>query len=195
VALRIGLIAWALWVVATAARSQDFERSFAQGAHHVGLSAGWGHGYELGQPQDEPEMLALVPHVGVGLTGPVGDGWSRGALDLTLEPQLLLNFDPDGKRAAGAALYLRYNLLSAGRLVPFVGGGAGMAGLDFDGRHQDDGFSFILQAGSGAHLFVARRTALTFDARWHHISNAGLHGPNHGIDSALLLAGATWFFR
>lgn len=98
-------------------------------------------------------------------------------------------------RGACAALWLRYQLLRAERIVPFAGAGAGMIGVDFDGRHQEDGFNFILQAGVGAHVFVRGPLAFTFDARWHHISNAGLHTPNHGIDSALFLFGPTWFFR
>jgi Cu+-exporting ATPase len=185
----------ALCAPAPAARADEAAERFARGALHVGASLGWGHGYEINNEQDDVRMLALVPHLGVGVSGPFGRGWLRGSLDLTLEPQLFANLDPSGGRAGGAALFLRHHFLGAGRLVPFVGGGAGMLALDFDGRFQDDGFNFILQAGGGAHVFLTRHAALTLDARWHHISNAGTQRPNHGIDSALLLAGVTWFVR
>lgn len=171
------------------------EGIFRQGALHSGASAGWGHGFELFNEQDDVRMLATFPHVGVGLSDPLGRSWYRGNFDLALEPQLFVNLDPSGGRAGGAALYLRYHLLATERFVPFVGAGSGMLGLDFDGRHQDDGFNFILQAGAGGYVFLTDRTAFSLDARWHHISNAGLRDPNHGIDSALLLTGVTWFLR
>jgi hypothetical protein len=177
------------------AQTREPAERFAAGIFHAGVSAGWGHGYEFLNDQDEVRMLAVVPRVGMGLSDPMGDGWYRGNFDLSFEPQLLVNFDPDGGRAAGAALWLQYQLHSADRIVPFVGGGAGMLGLDFDGRHQDDGFNFILQAGGGVHLFASERLALTFDTRWHHISNAGLRDSNHGIDSGMVLLGPTWFFQ
>lgn len=177
------------------AQTREPAERLGEGVYHAGVSAGWGQGFEVLNDQDHVRMLAIVPHLGVGVGDRVGSDWYRGHFDLSLEPQLLANFDPDGGRAAGAALWLRYQLLGTERVVPFVGAGAGMLALDFDGRHQDDGFNFILQAGVGAHVFTRGPLALTFDARWHHISNAGARSPNHGIDSALLLLGPTWFFR
>ena len=191
----IAALLGALLAPPPAACADEVAERFGRGVLHAGASLGWGHGYEVWYDQDDVRMAAAVPHAGVGLTGPIGAGWYRGALDLTLEPLLFANFDPDGGRAGGAALHLRHHFLGAGRLVPFVGGGAGMLSLDFDGRYQDDGFNFIVQAGGGAHVFLTRRAALTLDARWHHISNAGLRSPNHCIDSALLLTGVTWFLR
>ena len=177
------------------AQTREPGERFGRGIVHYGVSAGWGHGFEFLNDQDDVRMLALVPRIGVGLSDRVGTGWYRGNFDLSLEPQLFANLDPDGGRAAGGALWLQYQLLGSERVVPFLGGGAGALGLDFDGRHQDDGFNFILQGGGGAHVFTRGPLALTFDARWHHISNAGMREPNHGIDSVLLLGGVTWFLR
>ena len=172
------------------------DRRFGRGRLHLGFSTGWGQGYEPGShPQDEVRMLAFVPSLGVGLTDPLGgEAWYAGNLDLSIEPQFLVDLSSGGGFAGGTALLLRYQLLGLPGLVPFVSVGAGMAGVDFDGTHQDDGFNFILQAGAGAHLLLTERTALSLDARWHHLSNAGTRSPNSGIDSALVLVGATWFF-
>jgi hypothetical protein len=193
--LLIGLLA--VGSVGRAARAQSDERAlFGRGRLHAAATAGWGQGFEFNGDQDEVRMLAVVPRLGVGLTDEIGrSGWYRGNLDLALEPQLLLNFEPKTGWAAGAALYLRYQFLASPRLVPFVGVGAGMLALDFDGSHQDDGFNFILQGGTGAHLPLTETTALTLDVRWHHISNAGLRSPNNGIDSLMVLVGPTWFLR
>jgi len=174
------------------------DERFARGRVHAGASAGWGQGFEPWGDKDDVRMAAAVPHVGVGLTDPLGgDAWFRGNVDLSLEGQGFADFQGEDGLAGGAALFLRYHFLGreAGerRLVPFVGVGGGLLALDFDGQHQDDGFSFVFQAGGGAHLLVGRNAALTFDARWHHISNAGLRSPNNGIESALFLLGVTWF--
>ena len=74
-------------------------------------------------------MLAVTPSIGLALSDPVGGAaWYRGAVDLSLEPQLLFNFEQAGS-GAGLALYLRYQFLGRGRLVPFVGVG-GARGAD-----------------------------------------------------------------
>ena len=68
-----------------------------------------------------------------------------------------------------------------------------MGSLDFDLRDQDDGFSFVLQGGAGLRWFVSERTSL--DAAWtlHHISNAGTHLPNNGINASLPTLGVTFY--
>lgn len=180
---------------------EDLDDLFGRGRLNSGLSVGYGHGFERARdPQDDVRMLAVMPRTGIGLTDPFGgEAWYRGSLDLSLEPQLLGNFRRGGGFAGGLALLLRYHLLSekigGRRLVPFVSGGGGVIGVDFDGRNQDDGFNFILQAGVGAHWMLTPTLALTFDGRWHHISNAGLRSPNEGIDDLLLLTGFTLFLK
>lgn len=179
----------------------ELEEAFGRGRLNVGLSFGYGHGFErAGDPQDDVRMLAVVPRTGIGLTNPLGgEAWYRGSLDLALEPQLFGNFQRTGGFAGGAALLVRYHLLSeklgSERLVPFFSAGGGVIGVDFDGRNQDDGFNFILQAGGGTHWMLTPKLAITFDARWHHISNADLGSPNEGIDDFLLLTGVTMLLR
>lgn len=180
---------------------EDLDELFGRGRLNSGLSVGYGHGFErASDPQDDVRLLAVIPRTGIGLTDPIGgEAWYRGSLDLAIEPQILGNFRRGGGFAGGLALLLRYHLLSeklgGKRLIPFVGGGGGVIGVDFDGRNQDDGFNFILQAGVGAHWMLTPSLALTFDGRWHHISNAGLRSPNEGIDDLLLLTGFTVFLH
>lgn len=198
-ALALLAAAGAMRAEGSAARPEDARARFERGSLHATLAAGWGQGFDWrSYEQDEVRMIAAVPSVGVVLTDPLGgDRWYRGNVDLSLESHVLVNTHPEGGTAAGAAFLLRYQLLAVApeRVVPFVSLGAGIAGLDFDLPHQSDGFSFILQGGAGAHLLWTRHTALTLDARWHHISNAGLRRPNRGLDSGLFLAGITWFFQ
>jgi len=181
----------------TSAASDPLEAPFGRGRLNVGVSVGWGHGFERAEdPQDDVRMLAFMARTAVGLTDPVGgDAWYRGNVDLAIEPQFLANLDPEGGFAGGLSLLLRYHFLAGERLVPFVSGGGGAIGLDFDGQRQDDGFNFILQGGIGAHWMLSEQLAITVDGRWHHISNAGLRSPNEGIDSALGMVGLTWFLR
>ncbi len=84
--------------------------------------------------------------------------------------------------------FLRF--LSVGMLVTI----AASAG-DVTINKQTDGFNIALLAGGGFHWFVSDRTAVTAGMRYEHISNAGLHGKNHGVDTAQVLLGLTFFPR
>jgi lipid A 3-O-deacylase len=90
---------------------------------------------------------------------------------------------------------VRYNFLTGSRFIPFLQAGAGVIALDADLRQQADGVNFILQSGLGFHYFISQRTALTGEWRFHHISNAGIHNQNAGINSSLFMLGVTFFFR
>jgi hypothetical protein len=80
-------------------------------------------------------------------------------------------------------------------LIPFVQLGAGLLALDANLRSQSDGISFTPQGGLGLHYFISDRAAITGEWRLHHISNAGIHENNLGINSSLFMIGFTYFLR
>lgn len=106
-----------------------------------------------------------------------------------IEGTLLYAFEPGDGVAGGVTPLIRYNFLAGDRFIPFVQGGAGILALDFNLRRQSDGVNFTPQGGLGFHYFVSARAALTWEWRYHHISNAGIRRPNMGINSSLLLLG------
>jgi opacity protein-like surface antigen len=185
-------------VRATPPDAGDPQLRFARGAQEWALTAGHGFGLSVagsdGSELEDLEFVALVPRLGIGLTDPLGEAsWWRGNLELLIEGALLFEHVPNRGFAGGGGLGLRYNFLGLERVVPFVEGGAGILGLDFDLDHQSDGLNFGLQLGAGLHYGLSRRTALTMEWLFHHISNAGIHEHNDGINDALLLIGVSYF--
>jgi hypothetical protein len=104
-------------------------------------------------------------------------------------------FQPKDGFAAGLTPLFRYNFLSSGRLIPFLEGGAGIVGLNANLARQADGVNFTPQGGAGLHYFISDRIALTGEVRYFHLSNAGIHERNNGINSTLFLLGVTMFLK
>jgi hypothetical protein len=67
--------------------------------------------------------------------------------------------------------------------------------LKADLKFQADGLNFTPQGGVGVHYFIFDRASLTAEWRFHHLSNAGIHERNVGINSSLVLFGVTYFLR
>ncbi len=183
-----------LAISGTARAPEAFPR-FDRGAQEVAVIAGYGFGLDFGASQSEDvRLLAVLPHWGIGLTRPYGvDRWYAGSLSLVLEGVYLHTFDPHHGDCGGVDVLFRDHFLALGRFVPFVELGAGMVGIDFDLQKQRDGFDFTLAAGAGAHIFLTQVTALTLEWRIHHISNAGIHKPNDGINTTHFLGGLSFF--
>jgi lipid A 3-O-deacylase len=177
-----------------------YDAVFGFGKQSVGISAGHGLALPVGGTQSpelkEIQFVYLTPRWGVGISDPFGGrSWYRGNFEFLLEGTFLYMFEPKSGRAGGIAPVLRYNFLTGSRFIPFLQAGAGVIALDADLRRQADGLNFILQSGVGLHYFLSQRTALTGEWRFHHISNAGIHDRNAGINSSLFMLGVTFFLR
>ncbi|MCH2170381.1 acyloxyacyl hydrolase [Myxococcota bacterium] len=170
---------------------------FAAGQWLVGTTVGYAWPFQLydgTSDVEDSEFVAILPRAGLGLTDPLGgDSWYRGNVELGMEGHFLIQTQPHSGSAYGAAFLGRYNLLAleAHGVVPFVELGAGLVSLDFDLQRRADGANFILEGGAGLHWFIWRRTALTAQWRYHHISNGRIEDPNVGVDSGLALVGFT----
>jgi lipid A 3-O-deacylase len=183
-----------------AAQAARYSSLFQSGRQSVGIAGGYGRALPIGGTGDDElrdlRFLYLAPRWGIGLSDPLGgNSWYRGNFELVIEGSFLYSFEPKDGIAGGITSLIRYNFLAGNRLVPFVQIGGGILALDFDLRNQSDGFSFTVQPGLGMHYFVSERTALTAEWRLHHISNAGIHENNFGINSSLVLFGVTFFLR
>jgi len=149
---------------------------------------GFGYGFQMRQRTENSDvtdvrMLLFMPQVSWEIFDRSRRGhWYSGAFDLVIEPQLAVNFEPTGPGVGGGITGgFRYALRPERAWSPYILGVAGFGGIDYDLVDQDDGFAFWLQLGLG----LKRRlgpVALTGDVRLYHISNAGTHAPNAGID-------------
>lgn len=192
---------------ATATRSPA--HLFGYGRQEIGIGVGYTEGFRFGEstrPLEEVELIYVAPRWGIGISDPMGgDAWYRGNFELLMEGAILIQTEPRDGFGAGLTAMVRYNFLPEGRFIPFVEGGAGLLGIDFDLAHrpgpeaelegQRDGFNFSLHFGVGSHYFVSDRAALTGEVRYHHISNAETRQPNNGIDSVVFMIGVSIFLN
>lgn len=96
---------------------------------------------------------------------------------------------------------LKWNFTSAKRVTPYLELGGGTLFSTEDVPAFTNKVNFRTHASLGAHLW-SRNTAgrgITVEARYEHISNAGLASPNPGINSIQFMIGwntfsaCTWF--
>lgn len=80
------------------------------------------------------------------------------------------------------------------RYVPYVEVGGGVL---FTNKRvpstTDSTTNFLTHASFGVHLFTQEKRAVTFTAKYEHISNAGLSTPNPGINTMQFELGYHWF--
>jgi lipid A 3-O-deacylase len=122
-----------------------------------------------------------------------GDHWYHGNWEARAELFGGGQFSPRSDELIGLAPHLRYNLATGTRWVPFADFGAGVTASGIGPPDQSGTFEFNLQANVGTHWFVRDNLALTFEAGYLHMSCAGLHDPNLGVNSIKGMVGLTWF--
>lgn len=103
-------------------------------------------------------------------------------------------YHPEPAYVLGASALIRYNFATGTRFVPFIGGGGGPTATDIGHPDLSMTYNFNLQGGIGAHFFWADNKAVTFEARYFHMSNAGLKRPNDGVNTVSFSLGISWFF-
>lgn len=177
-----------------------YDNLFGFGRQSVGISMG--HGLSLpfggakGTELEDVQFLYFAPRFSVGISEPIGgNSWFGGNFELVLEGALHYIFEPKDGLAGGLTPLIRYNFLTGTRWIPFVQLGAGLLALDANLKSQSDGLSFTSQGGVGVHYFISDRISLTGEWRLHHVSNAGIHKNNLGVNSSLFMFGITYFLR
>ncbi len=122
------------------------------------------------------------------------DHWYRGNWEARLELFGGGQFSPKSDPLVGLTPHLRYNFATGTRWVPFADLGAGVTASGIGPPDQSGTFEFNLQANVGTHWFVRDDLALTFEVGYLHMSCAGLHDPNLGVNTVKGMIGLTWFF-
>lgn len=144
----------------------------------------------------EGHDLALMSLSYGHMWGPVkGEGhWYRGNWECRAELFGGAEFSPDEEWILGLTPHLRYNFATGTRWVPFIDGGAGVTATGIGPPDLSNTFEFNLQATTGVHWFIRDNLAVTTEARYVHMSCAGISHPNLGLNSVLGMVGVTWFF-
>jgi opacity protein-like surface antigen len=177
------------------AEIEDFSYVFRKGAYRVGFSVGAGPGFAMCGSTEGHDLALCSVGLGFMPMDTVGsDMWYRGNWELIGELFGGAQFDPVARYVAGVTPLLRYNFATGTRWRPFLTAGAGVCLTDISHPDLSGALQFNPQAGFGTHYFLNRRTALTVEYRWLHISNSGLAQPNHGVNTQMFTAGVAWFF-
>jgi lipid A 3-O-deacylase len=125
----------------------------------------------------------------------MGDGhWYHGNWEVRAEVFGAAQFSPNDVPVGGIAPHIRYNLATGSRWVPFVDLGAGVSASGIGPPDNSGTFEFNLQANVGTHFFLRDDLALTVETGLLHLSCAGIHDPNQGVNTIKGLFGVTWFY-
>jgi lipid A 3-O-deacylase len=120
--------------------------------------------------------------------------WCRGNWEWRIELFGGGQFSPTDEWVIGLTPHLRYNFATGCRLVPFIDAGAGVTATGIRPPDLSNTFEFNLQATVGVQWFVRDNLALTLDARYMHMSCAGISSPNLGLNGVMGMLGLTWLF-
>ena len=140
--------------------------------------------------------LALASFSYGHMLGPVREEshWYRGNWELRGELFTGEQFSPDQNWIVGLTPHLRYDFATGTRLVPFADVGAGVSATGIGPPDLSGTFEFNLQGTVGAHWFIRDNLAVTAEARYLHVSCAGIHSPNLGLNGVVGTVGLSWFF-
>lgn len=116
-------------------------------------------------------------------------------LQFEIEPYLAYVSSPNTGAEGGVSLFFKIGLLPQDRkLQPYIKFGAGPSYMSLHTREQGTQFNFVDSGCVGIHYFFQENTAFTLEGRYRHLSNAGIDEPNSGINTAFILAGASYRF-
>ncbi|MDB6121830.1 MAG: putative exported protein [Pedosphaera sp.] len=168
---------------------------FLKGTRDAGFVLGAGPGMRVLASHEAHDLGLAFFHYAWILSDVKGEGrWYRGNWEIRGEAFGGMEFRPRRAYVAGVAPILRYNFATGTRWMPFFDLGAGLSATDIGRPDLSTTFEFNLQTGAGVHYFWRENSALTFQYRFFHLSNAGIERPNTGVNAGLFLAGLSWFF-
>lgn len=157
---------------------------------------GYGLSNSLGVSKPGIDFVTLLPRFGY-VFAELGEKppW-KGSFQAVAEavPALVAFEDSQTIYGGGFNLLLRYDIATGTRLVPFLEGGAGVLlstpqSTAPTSQFRASQFNFTLQIAPGLRYFLSKRTAISLEYRFHHISDAGLTENNPGINSDFVLLG------
>lgn len=191
--LAIGFISVSGVSLATAEDAKFADR-FAKGSQSFGLQVGVGYTDDpfgitkdlTGGAPTDLTYLFFFPNFQYNLTGLVGSSWYQGALNWQLEAGFASVLNNDGEYLLGVSpLLFNYKFLNSNRKwAPNILMGAGFASTNWETvaeRELGGKFQFLLHAGAGLEYFLDK-WSYSINYRLFHISNAGTHSPNVGLN-------------
>ena len=118
----------------------------------------------------------------------------RGKLSLFFEPQFNPSGTPRPNYEFGVGVGLKYAYPVSDVFSVYILGSVGPHYITLNTEDQAQGFIFADTIGGGMSVTISPGSALNFEYRFRHLSNAGLELPNHGIETNIGLIGFTLFY-
>jgi len=167
------------------------------GTQEVSLSGGYLLPHRLTKDHTTKQQgPVFMPSWMMTLTDPIGDSWYRGQVSLGAEMVYIQFQEPFLTHGIGFTPKIKYTFVAHNRIRPYTEFAGGPFWTDLAGKIPEESsrFNFILSAGFGISYFLTNQTALNVGYRFQHISNAGTHYPNLGLNASLPYGGFSFFF-
>ena len=173
----------------------EIGQGFREGIESFSLGLGAGYGVAAFGGHERHDLSLASLEYGRVLGQPLAAGnWFAGNFEFRAEFFAGAEFSPKREWLVGLTPHLRYNLAIGTRWVPFLDAGLGVSATRIGPPDLSGTFEFNLQATLGVHRFLRDNVALTFEARYLHMSCAGISKPNAGLNNVLGTIGVSWFF-
>ena len=147
----------------------------------------------FGDTQTQVQTFDAILRYGRFLSGDLGEGWYRVRHELLLELPLHLAVDHGGRTMTGGYILGYWKFTAPREFVPYVFAGGGVLYVDLGLPTMARRLDFSYQGGTGIQYFIAKDTALNFEYRYHHVSNADTASPNEPLNSSKILIGISIF--
>ncbi len=190
----IVLIALICCVTPSVFAQENHRADFLNSKDHWTILGGYGISHKgFGSTETRVETVEVILGYGYFMTEELGESWFRGRHDILIEIPFRAVTHPKTAIMAGINLIAKWNFTAPDIILPyiFVGGGPIYTNLDIPGLGTELNFSY--QGGLGMNYFIKKDTALNFNYRFHHMSNAGTAHPNEAINSSRILIGLSFF--
>ncbi len=161
----------------------------------ISIEAGGAYGPRILGSQDH-HYLALLSLSYGHMLGPVlgEDRFWRGNFELRVELFGGIQYIPDNEWLVGLTPHVRYSFATGSRWTPFLDIGLGTSLTDIGPPDLGSIFEFNIQGCAGFHWRLRDDLALTAEARYIHLSSAGISDRNSGLNSLVGMLGVTLFF-
>lgn len=189
-AFRLGLLLLVFSVAETRAQSGPEE-----GGHDLQIWTGGGHGTNGSQSGDG--VFNIGARFGWILLDPHGPGFLKGRFEYAIDVVPVFVVTQAGGAAYGAGVNpfaLKWNFSGHDNVVPYIDIGGGTLFTNIKTPPDTSHVNFTTSGAIGAH-FLRSKYNLSAELRFMHISNAGLHRPNPGINTIQVRLGFGRFIQ
>ncbi len=172
---------------------EDKTTGFNNAKDHRTILGGYGQTHRnLGDTMTRVQQVDAILQYGYFLTEEAGRSWYKVRHEILFELPFSIVFHPDDAIMTGINVLACWDFTASEKIVPylFAGGGFVYTNVNVPGLGSD--FNGNYQGGFGVHYFISKNTAIDFNYRLHHISNASTAEPNEPLNSSKFLVGVTF---